>query len=112
MPNSLDPTSRLHGGNNHRTENPDESSSDQAPLHAQSGRETPPARDTQGSTPFVVRVGLEAARSYPASQGESASDLILRITADIFRRNGLSASRAEFAAWELWTALRPLDLHT
>jgi hypothetical protein len=84
----------------------------QAPLHAQGGRETPPARDTQGSTPFVVRVGLEAARSYPASQGESASDLILRITADIFRRNGLSASRAEFAAWELWTALRPLDLHT
>jgi hypothetical protein len=39
-------------------------SCDQAPLHAQGGREATPARDTQGSTPFVVRVGLEAARSY------------------------------------------------
>jgi hypothetical protein len=107
-----DPTSRSNQPFDQRIIDLAKSAGDQAPLHDPGGRETPPARDSQGSTPFVVRVGLEAARSYPASQGESASDLILRITADIFRRNGLSASRAEFAAWELWTALRPLDLHT
>jgi hypothetical protein len=59
-----DPTSRSNQPFDQRIIDLAKSAGDQAPLHDPGGRETPPARDSQGSTPFVVRVGLEAARSY------------------------------------------------
>jgi hypothetical protein len=59
------------GRDQHDPHDSGRSSTDQAPLHDPGGPETPPARDTQGSTSFVVRVGLEAARSYPARQRAS-----------------------------------------
>jgi hypothetical protein len=83
----------------------------QAPLHTQGGRETTPARDTQGQTPFVVRVGIEAARSYHATPEESERDLIHRVTADHFRAYGLTFEQSRRAADDLWLALRALELH-
>jgi hypothetical protein len=95
----------------HRTQETHTPATGQAPLHAQGGRETTPARDTQGQAPFVVRVGLEAARSYHETPEESEQDLIHRVTADHFRAYGLTFEQSRRAADDLWLALRALELH-
>jgi hypothetical protein len=69
--NSRNTDSSHHHDRTHRTQETPTPATGQAPLHAQSGRETPPARGQGRSAPFVVRVGLEAARSYPARQRAS-----------------------------------------
>jgi hypothetical protein len=56
---------------------------DQASLHAGRGREDPPARDTERQTPFVVRVGVEEARSYPAGSRAEAVANLDRAAADL-----------------------------
>jgi hypothetical protein len=105
-----DPTSRSNQPFDQRIIDLAKSSSDQASLHAGGGREDPPARDTQGSAPFVVRVGLEAARNYPTRQRKSADDRIHRITdAEFFDEQRRAAILAALDEYE--HALRALDLH-
>jgi hypothetical protein len=86
-------------------------SCDQAPLHTGGRRETPPARDTQGSTPFVVRVGLEAARSAATRSGKQSGVAIDRDAFyDCFGIYPDDLRRSFATALEL--ALRPVELHT
>jgi hypothetical protein len=81
-----DPTSRILWDLSNR--DPQDSSTraaNQAPLHAGSRREDPPPRDTQGSAPFVVRVGLEAARSYRSEErGGGTSRFCRNCTGDLY----------------------------
>jgi hypothetical protein len=108
--NSRNTDSSHHHDRTHRTQETATPATGQAPLHAQSGRETPPARGTGGSTPFVVRVGVEAARSAATRSGKQSGVEIDRdefyecfgIYPDELRRSFATA---------LELALRPVELH-
>jgi rRNA maturation protein Nop10 len=62
--NSRNCSSNHQHDRTHRTTETPTPATGQAPLHDPGGRETPPARGPEGSTPFVVRQRDEATRSY------------------------------------------------
>jgi hypothetical protein len=62
----VDLANRDTGDSSTRAANP-------ASLHAGGGHKDPPARDTQGSTPFVVRQFVEASRRYRRKKRSAAS---------------------------------------
>lgn len=108
--NSRNCSSNHQHDRTHRTQETPTLATGQAPLHVEGGRETPSARRAARSTPFVVRVGLEAARNYPTRQRESADDRIHRITdAEFFDEQRRAVILAALDEYE--HALRALDMH-
>jgi hypothetical protein len=109
--NSRNTDSSHHHDRTHRAQETPTPATGQAPLHAQGGRESAPARGATRSAPFVVRVGLEAARSAATRSGKQSGVEIDRdefyecfgIYPDELRRS--FATALEFA-------LRPVELHS
>jgi hypothetical protein len=108
--NSRNTDSSHHHDRTHRTQETPTPASGQAPLHAQGGRETSPARGASRSTPDPVHGSFTTPRIGRSQESVVEIDRdafydCFGIYPDDLRRSFATALN------EFWESLRPVELH-